>query len=89
VDDEQRKLIEWLNSYDGRRWSQLKHRQSPNAYKMFSLKEQETADTVTDLVWVDWGWMDASGKYRKPEKNFNDRHPSIGMRRQALPIHYE
>lgn len=43
MDEEQRKVIDWLNSIDGRRWSHLKHRQSGHAVQWFSFKrDQET-----------------------------------------------
>jgi hypothetical protein len=74
--DEQREVIRWLNSWEGRKWSREKH-QPPFGLWFCLKRDQElrydsdpaaTWDYLDDIAMMDLGWCDDSGRYRRPSR---------------------
>lgn len=77
ITEEQREIIRWLNSIEGRVWSKAVHKQDANQIRMFCLKYD--AGGYADNEWTSWGRVGVSGGYVKPkplgvwgEKGYDD-----------------
>lgn len=69
MDEEMRAAIRWLNSLEGRRWSQEKFRQGAYMHNWVSLKpddERTSGDHMNDVITIHHGSVDSAGRYRKP-----------------------
>jgi len=70
MDPEPRKVVAWLNSPEGRRWSFLKHKQNAHARQWFSFKRDleymPDSDDMKDVVFFDLGYYNPNtGRYNK------------------------
>ena len=84
MDAETRAAIDWLNSFEGRRWSRDHHFQSPYALRMFMIKEEDARGEVWSEQWQSWGRVDTLGRYRKPTKRKSLRKPYFNSYTETL-----
>ena len=69
---DQQRVVKWLNSKAGRRWSRSAHSGSGNMVWLYSLKRDQEAvwnrdqvvfDPMDDVVAVYWGRLERDGSY--------------------------